>query len=194
MSGSKKIDFSKYNAKWLHIKVTLPKEDEEVFEQFKKAHKMSTNNEVMRHCFYHTTKCEEEEKDLKVEPALDLAMEDFLKSRFYRRKYAIFSKNDFINRALLRFIEEARNELNLHNMAFRNSLPEKERLVAHALIEQQYRSNIHGVSLETIVKHLGQGDNTVTEEDIKRILFNFVERQLIVQEKYENTVYYGIPA
>jgi len=169
------------------------------FQELKDQYNLDSDLALIKLIVHRYFALEEEkarEQELKIEPSLELLINDFLQSHYYKMKYGIFNKTDFINRATLKFYESIRSEINLHNATFRSSLPEKEKLVAQALMELLYQlsgdDTVFGVARRRLLEYLGQGSD-LTEEEIKKILFSFENRQLVNEDKLGKEIYYTVP-
>ncbi|MFW9998134.1 MAG: hypothetical protein ACFFD4_39195, partial [Candidatus Odinarchaeota archaeon] len=173
------------------------KEIKERFENLKKKKVIDDDFDMLRLIVHRYFELEDSMDELAIEPSLEKIIDNFLTSRYYMMKHGIFNKKDFVNRAILNFYERIRSEINLNNPTFRSSLTEKERLVAQALVELPYRLSSEGMSFGVTLSKIseyaqGQSEN-MTSEEIRKILINFVNQQLVTQERVKDETYYTIP-
>lgn len=169
--------------------------EKENFDKLKEESKLSNDVDVLR--IIISRYFEMENNKISIEPTLDFIIDDFLKSKYHNMKYGIFSKSDFVNRAVLKFIESVRNEINLHNATFRSSLPDKEKILGQILIDMTYRlsskAGAFGLTFDNIMKEIETQNNTITKEEVNFILNSFANRQLITIEEFKRVKYYSIP-
>ncbi|MFX0093192.1 MAG: hypothetical protein ACFFBD_15650 [Candidatus Hodarchaeota archaeon] len=171
--------------------------DKKRFEDLKKKQVTDDDFDLLRFIVHRYFELEDSMDELAIEPSLEKIIDNFLMSRYYTMKYGIFNKKDFVNRAVLNFYERIRSEINLNNPTFRTSLADKEKLVAQALVELPYRlssgNRIFGVTLSEISEYLKEQPENVTVEEIRKILINFVNQQLVIQERIKDEICYTIP-
>lgn len=170
-----------------HIHVILGSLRFGKFQLIKKEKEINSDVDVVRHCIDEVhQKLQQEEINLR--PVLKQQIDLLLSNDYLKAKHLVLNINDVVNEAVYQWIQNKKNEINLHHFPFRQELKPDEQKVAMAFVEHQLDFE-KGMTIADIQSYLPE----LPETRIQRIVKKFVDNDLLLSNKLNGLIYYYAP-
>ncbi|MBD3191116.1 MAG: hypothetical protein GF308_10750 [Candidatus Heimdallarchaeota archaeon] len=175
------------NNKKKHIHVILGPQRFRKFQRIKEQQEINSDVDVMRYCIDEIYQQLQQEK-IDLRPILKQQIELMLSNDYLKAKHLVLNINDVINEAVYQWIQNKKNEINLHHFPFRQELKPEEQKIAMVFIEHQLDYE-KGMTMEDIKSYLPE----LPETRLQRIIKKFVDNELLLSNKLNGLIYYYAP-
>ncbi|MHA1971900.1 MAG: hypothetical protein ACTSW1_02835 [Candidatus Hodarchaeales archaeon] len=172
------------NENEVYIRTKLDGDSARQFETIQKENNFITYAETLRYIVNQSF------KSVRLELNADLRheIERLINNRSIRIKHSFRDKEDFINRAIIHYVNKIKEDMDsLADWDFRSTLSDEQRQVAIAILKVQIdEKKLTGVLVDDLVK-----ETDFSPEKISKILEYFVTQDLVVVTTLKNKKYYS---